>query len=47
MYAYVSLLGGNMYTTKKNRLVSDARKVIGFEVNAEATRYTNMFMSRH
>jgi hypothetical protein len=31
----------------KHKLVSDDKEVVGFEVNAEAAKYTNMFVSRH
>jgi hypothetical protein len=45
MYSYINLLEVNIYTKKK--LVSDATKVVGFEVNAESGKHTHMLTSHH
>jgi hypothetical protein len=42
----VNLLGDDTDTTKKNiKILTDARKEVGLEVNAEKTKY--MLLSRH
>jgi hypothetical protein len=43
----VNLLSNNTDTTKKNRMLIDASKNVGLEVNAEKTKYMLLFRQQN